>query len=124
MLETQVGVEKGAVFFDDASGLSPFNLTTPRAVARLLEWSLERPWKESFLRALATPGKGTLAAWPVLPAGVAAKTGTVQNTLGLAGYLSPRGSSPTIFVVFWNQTPENRGALRRDIAAIVNRYGN
>jgi D-alanyl-D-alanine carboxypeptidase/D-alanyl-D-alanine-endopeptidase (penicillin-binding protein 4) len=124
MLETQVGVEKGAVFFDDASGLSPFNLTTPRAMALLLEWSLARPWKESFLRALATPGKGTLAAWPALPAGVAAKTGTVQNTLGLAGYLSPRGSSPTIFVVFWNQTPENRGALRRDTAAIVNRYGN
>lgn len=124
MLEQQAGVEKGAVFFDDASGLSPFNLTTPRAVARLLEWSLGRPWKESFVRALATPGKGTLAAWPALPASVAAKTGTVQNALGLAGYLSPNGASPTIFVVFWNQTPENRGGLRRDIAAIVNRYGS
>lgn len=124
MLEREVGIDKGAVALDDASGLSPFNLATPRAVARLLEWSLSRPWKETFLGALATPGKGTLAAWPALPASLAAKTGTVQNALGLAGYLAPRGARPTIFVVFWGQTPENRGDLRRDIAKIVNRYAN
>lgn len=124
LLEQEVGIDKGAVALDDASGLSPFNLTTPRAVARLLEWSLKRPWKETFLRALATPGKGTLATWPALPASLAAKTGTLQNALGLAGYLAPRGAAPTIFVVFWGQTPENRGNLRRDIAQIVGRYAN
>lgn len=122
MLEQEVGVEPGSVFFDDASGLSPFNLTTPRAVARLLEWSLGRPWKDSFVKALATPGKGTLAAWPALPAGLAAKTGTLQNALGLAGYLDPRAARPTVFVIFWGQSPAARGDLRRDIAALVARW--
>lgn len=124
MLELEVGIDKGAVALDDASGLSPFNLTTPRAVARLLEWSLGRPWKETFVRALATPGKGTLATWPALPASLAGKTGTLQNALGLAGYLSPRGPNATVFVILWGQTPENRGSLRRDIAQIVGRYAN
>lgn len=122
LLEQEVGIEAGAVAQDDASGLSPFNLATPRAVARLLEWSLTRPWKESFVGALATPGKGTLAAWPALPATLAAKTGTVQNALGLAGYLSPRGPQPTVFVIFWGQTPAARGDLRRDIANLVGRW--
>ncbi len=122
MLELEVGIETGAVAQDDASGLSPFNLTTPRAVARLLEWSLARPWKESFVGALATPGKGTLATWPALPASLAAKTGTLQNALGLAGYLSPRGPQPTVFVIFWSQTPAGRGDLRRDIANLVGRW--
>ena len=124
LLEQEVGIPKGAVFLDDGSGLSPFNLTTPRAVGRLLEWALSRPFKETFIKALATPGKGTLATWPPLPASLAGKTGTLQNAIGLAGYLAPRGGAPTIFVVFWNQTPENRGNLRRDIAQIVSRYGD
>jgi len=123
MLEKELGIAKGTVVLDDASGLSPFNLTTPRAVLRLLEWSLTRPFKETFLAALATPGKGTLRAWPALPLNLAGKTGTLQNAIGLAGYLGPRSENPTIFVVFWNQTPEDRGALRRDIAQIVSRFG-
>lgn len=122
MLEQEVGIDPGAVVQDDASGLSPFNLTTPRAVARLLEWSLTRPWRETFVAALATPGKGTLAAWPALPATLAAKTGTLQNALGLAGYLAPRAAQPTIFVVFEGQTPAGRGDLRRDIASLVARW--
>lgn len=123
MFEKEVGIPPGAFVPDDASGLSPFNLATPRAIARVLTWSLGRPWKDTFVKALAAPGEGTLAAWPALPKSLVGKTGTLQNALGLAGFLRPQSTQPIVFVVLWNQTPENRGNLRRDIAAVVNRWG-
>jgi D-alanyl-D-alanine carboxypeptidase/D-alanyl-D-alanine-endopeptidase (penicillin-binding protein 4) len=114
--EEVVGAPKGSVRLDDASGLSPFSLMTPRAVVELLRWVRLQPWHTVFEDALATADRGTLHSWPALPAGLRAKTGTIQNTLALAGYLPRPGREPLVFALFLNHRPDDRALLRREIA--------
>lgn len=113
-----VGVAEGSFHLDDASGLSPYNLITPRAVVELLRWIRRQPWRASFLDALPRNGEGTLEAWRGLPP-VAAKTGTIRHSLALAGYLDPEGAEPTVFACFLNHRPGERPTLRAEIAGLV-----
>ncbi len=120
-LQEQVGCSPDAFHLDDASGLSPYNLITPRAVVRLLRYALRQPWRDSFLAALASNGEGTLEVWRRLPP-VAAKTGSIRHTLALAGYLEPRSAEPVVFAVFINHRPSERGTQRSEIAALLRRW--
>ena len=113
-----VGIDESAFVLDDASGLSPYNLVRPEAVAALLRWVWHQPWRDTFMRALATPRDGTLASWGGLPP-LQAKTGTVRQAMGLAGYLPRQGAPPKIFVIFLNQREADRGILRSEIRAQV-----
>ncbi|MEM1205317.1 MAG: D-alanyl-D-alanine carboxypeptidase/D-alanyl-D-alanine-endopeptidase [Acidobacteriota bacterium] len=116
-LEDEVGVDSGSHRLDDASGLSPFGLLTPRTVVDLLHWAARQPWHGRFAEALAGPGEGTLRAWPALPPGSAVKTGTLRSALGLAGYL-PAGRAadgPVVFACFLNQRLDDRRRQRREL---------
>lgn len=126
-LEEEVGLEDDAFVLDDASGLSPYNLLSPEAVVGLLAWVRRQAWAEVYQGALAVPGRGTLKAWGRLPA-LAAKTGSIRQTVALAGYLQssppspqaglqPRSAEPVIFAAFLNHRQEERPALRAEIAA-------
>ncbi len=101
----------------DGSGLSAANLVTPAAVVRVLAYAARQPWGPRLIEALARPGRGTLAAWPRLPA-VAAKTGTLRHTVALAGFLDPESEAPVVFCYFINH---HRGtaAARRAIAGAL-----
>lgn len=114
LVET-VGLEPDAFALDDASGISPFDLLTPRSVVQLLTWAHRQPWRDTFLTALPSTGEGTLEAWPALPP-LHAKTGTLRGTLALAGYLDRGpGREPMIFAVFLNHRPGERPPLRTEI---------
>ncbi len=117
-LEKQVGCPPESFHLDDASGLSPYDLITPRAVVRLLRYVLRQPWSASFLAAMARGGEGTLEVWPRLPP-VAAKTGSIRHTLALAGYLEPESPEPIVFAVFFNHRLGERGSQRAEIAALL-----
>ncbi len=120
-LEEQVGLAPGTFVLDDASGLSPYNLLTPEAVVALLGYVRSQSWGEHFVGALATPGKGTLAPWGRLPP-LAAKTGTIRNSLALAGYLDPGSPEPVVFACFFNHRAEASPVLRAEMAALVRRW--
>lgn len=105
----------------DGSGLSPANLVTPSAVVRVLAYATQRPWGTALIDALATPGEGTLRAWPPLPP-VAAKTGTLRHTVALAGVLDPRAEAPVIFSYFVNHRPGAPAAARGEIADALRRW--
>ncbi|MEM6705097.1 MAG: D-alanyl-D-alanine carboxypeptidase/D-alanyl-D-alanine-endopeptidase [Acidobacteriota bacterium] len=115
-LEETVGVPRDSFMLDDASGLSPFNLLTPNAVVRLLQFVWEQPWRETFQSSLSTGSSGTLSrGWPRLPP-VAAKTGTLRATQTLAGVLDPTAKEPIFFVVLLNHRQDARFGLRTQIA--------
>lgn len=119
LVET-VGLDAASFVLDDASGVSPYNLVTPRAVAELLRYAWQQPWHRAFLDALARPGQDTLEAWGRLPR-LAAKTGTLRHCIGLAGYLDPLQEmrppvTPTIFVDLIHHDPSPRPQLRTRMA--------
>ena len=115
-LEESVGLEPDHFVLDDASGVSPYNLLTPRAVVTLLEWARRQSWFSHFAAALASPGRGTLEAWPNLPP-LRAKTGTLRGSLALAGYLEhPTSSEPVAFAIFLDHRPGERPPQRVEIA--------
>jgi len=125
-LEDVVGLAPDAFYLDDASGLSPFNLITPEAVVGLLRFVHRQPWRRHFVAALATPGRGTLEGWPTLPP-LAAKTGTLEGTVALAGYLDPPAAGagagePVIFACFLDHRPGAAAPLRAEIAGLVRRW--
>ena len=105
----------------DGSGLSASNLVTPATLVRVLMHALEQPWGETLVEALAGPGEGTLAAWPRLPP-IAAKTGTLRHTVGLAGIVDAASGTPIFFCYFVNHHPERPAAARREIASALGRW--
>ena len=115
-LEESVGMPPDALVLDDASGISPYNLLTPRAVVKLLDWARRQVWFSQFSAALASRGRGTLEAWPALPT-LRAKTGTLRGSLTLAGYLDrPGATEPIVFAIFLDHRPGERPPQRAEIA--------
>ncbi|MEM1176806.1 MAG: D-alanyl-D-alanine carboxypeptidase/D-alanyl-D-alanine-endopeptidase [Acidobacteriota bacterium] len=120
-LEKEVGLDPDAVHLDDASGLSLLNLWTPRAVVDVLQWAHRQAWRTAYFDALARPGAGTLRAWPALPPGTRAKTGTLSHTLGLAGRLGP-AEDPIFFACLLNHDIRPRPDQRRTLVERVWRW--
>lgn len=118
-----VGVSPGSFYFDDGSGVSPYNLITPRAVVRLLVWIEQQPWGPVLIDGLPTPGRGTLRSWQGAPAGTAAKTGTLRHGSSLAGWLKRPGDkgSAIAFACFSNHLPDRRPEQRRTITGRLDR---
>ena len=105
----------------DGSGLSAMNLLTPMAIVGLLAHVIEQPWGDQLVSALAVTGEGTLAAWPSVPQ-IAAKTGTLRHTVGLAGYLEMGNEPPIIFCYFVNHLPGPSSIGRGEIASSLERW--
>ncbi len=105
----------------DGSGLSTSNLVTPATLVQVLAHVVEQRWGQTLLHALAGPGEGTLAAWPSLPP-VAAKTGTLRQTVALAGVLDADSATPVLFCYFVNHHLERPVQARREITAAVARW--
>ena len=105
----------------DGSGLSASNLVTPATLVRVLMHAVEQPWGATLVEALAGPAEGTLAAWPRLPP-MAAKTGTLRHTVGLAGIVDADSGTPIFFCYFVNHHPDRPAAARREIASALGRW--
>lgn len=104
----------------DGSGLSRYNLFTPRSMVYLLgklqnEFGLER-----LKKILPTGGRGTLRQYYLpMKDRVFAKTGSVSNHFSLSGYLYTQSNRLLYFSVMSGSFPGKLSAARRAVERFV-----
>jgi serine-type D-Ala-D-Ala carboxypeptidase/endopeptidase (penicillin-binding protein 4) len=106
----------------DGSGLSAYNLLSPRAVIRILDDARSRPWFELFRMAQAEPGRedSTLRNRLLPLAGrLYAKTGSISHVNALSGYLMRDDGSEVIFSVITNTGNMPAGSVRNAMDELV-----
>jgi len=103
----EAGVKRGDVLFEEGSGLSRNNLTTPNATVALLQFMNRHKASEAYLNALPIAGvdgtlrsrmKGTPAA-----NNVKAKTGTLRWANSLSGHVTTASGEHLIFSIMLNR---------------------
>lgn len=100
------GISPKGMVAADGSGLSRFNLISPKQLAGILGAMYNSRNRAAFMRSLGAPGeKGTLQnrlkntiAEKVLKA----KTGTLTNVSALSGYITTRDQEPIVFSMIFN----------------------
>lgn len=109
----------------DGSGLSRYNLFTPRDFVTVLTMMYEQYPKERLWYILPTGGKGTLRNY-YQQQFVHAKTGTLNGVVALSGYLVTKKNKTLVFSVLVNNhqdTPTNvRRAVERFLTMVWKDY--
>jgi D-alanyl-D-alanine carboxypeptidase/D-alanyl-D-alanine-endopeptidase (penicillin-binding protein 4) len=120
-LTQDVGVDTLDVTFRDGSGLSAYNLVTPRAMVRILEYMRDSSNSGIYRHALASPGEdGTLRRrLPGLESRVFAKTGTITHVNSLSGYVFTDSGRELIFSILTNGSGISSGLVRAGIDRIA-----
>jgi D-alanyl-D-alanine carboxypeptidase/D-alanyl-D-alanine-endopeptidase (penicillin-binding protein 4) len=121
-LAEEVGVDTLDLHFRDGSGLSAYNLVTPRALVTLLDFMRRSPQGQAYRQALAEPGEeeGTLRnRLEGLEGRVFAKTGTISHVNSLSGYLVTDGGRELIFSILTNGSGLSSSMVRRGIDGVV-----
>jgi D-alanyl-D-alanine carboxypeptidase/D-alanyl-D-alanine-endopeptidase (penicillin-binding protein 4) len=117
-LLTKAGVKRGDVQFEEGSGLSRNNLTTPNATVALLKYMNAHAEADAYLKALPIAGvdgtlrnrlKGTPAA-----NNVRAKTGTLRWANALSGHVKTAAGERLIFSIMLNRYVAGDGPSARD----------
>ncbi|HXP59677.1 MAG TPA: D-alanyl-D-alanine carboxypeptidase/D-alanyl-D-alanine-endopeptidase, partial [Dongiaceae bacterium] len=103
----QAGVKGGEVFFNEGSGLSRENLTTPNATVALLRFMSRHPCGKIFLEALPIAGvdgtlKGRMRNTPAAGK-VRAKTGSLRWATSLSGYVTTAAGERLAFCLMLNR---------------------
>jgi len=117
-LGQEFGISPNAIDARDGSGLSPYNLTTTRALVLALLGAQKRPWGAGFKRALAEPGElqSTLERrLRTLEGRLFAKTGSLTHVNSLSGYLVRDDGSEIVFSVITNTSGRSAAAVRSAI---------
>ena len=122
----QAGVARTGWDLSDGSGMSVYNRMAPRAVASLLRWAATQPWGAAWRETFPVAGvDGTLASrfrGSPLERRLFAKTGTLNATNALSGYMMARSGKILTFSFFANDVPRGGGAtavMDRVLASIA-----
>lgn len=120
---TEAGLKPHQFFFADGSGMSSYNRIAPRGAVAFLRWTRTQPWGDSFRTTLPVGGvDGTLAGrfkGTSLEGKVMAKTGTLNASHALAGFLTARSGKVLVFAAYANDVPEGVAATRFMDQALV-----
>ncbi|MBL8656273.1 MAG: D-alanyl-D-alanine carboxypeptidase/D-alanyl-D-alanine-endopeptidase [Altererythrobacter sp.] len=107
----EAGVSANQVTLSDGSGMSSYNRVAPRATVRLLQWSQRQPWGADYRASLPVGGAdGTLRrrfAGTPLQGRIFAKTGTLNATNALAGWMIAASGKVLTFAIYANDVPED-----------------
>jgi serine-type D-Ala-D-Ala carboxypeptidase/endopeptidase (penicillin-binding protein 4) len=121
-LVQEVGVDSLDLTFRDGSGLSAYNLVTPRALVRILEYMRSSRYAGIYRNALASPGEedSTLRTRLLgLEDRVFGKTGTITHVNSLSGYVFTDSGRELIFSILTNGSGLPSGLVRTAIDQIV-----
>lgn len=103
---TGIGVDDNDFFFYDGSGMSMDDRIAPRACTRLLTYVARQPWGAAWRDTLPLAGvDGTLAGRfkkSPLKGRMWAKTGTLNESNALSGYLTTDGGKTLAFSIMVN----------------------
>lgn len=121
----KAGVPRGDVQFEEGSGLSRNNLTTPNATIALLQCMSRHAEADAYLNALPIAGvdgtlrnrmRGTPAA-----GNVRAKTGTLRWANALSGHVKTAAGERLLFSIMLNRyvAPDNEHTGRAEIDKIA-----
>lgn len=119
----RAGVPRTAWDLSDGSGMSTYNRLSPRAVATLLRWASAQPWGAAWRATFPIAGvDGTLARrfkGTPLEGRLFAKTGSLNATNALSGYMTARSGRTLIFSFYANDVPADAGATKVMDAALA-----
>lgn len=117
------GVPRTAWDFSDGSGMSTYNRISPRAMVALLRWIDRQPWGTAWRATLPVGGvDGTLARrfkGTALEGRIFAKTGSLNATNALAGYLIAKSGRTLTFAAYANDVPGDVSATAPMDAALL-----
>jgi len=122
LVET-VGIDSLDVAPRDGSGLSAYNLVTPRAIVAVLRYMSASPSGAAYRAALAEPGEegSTLERrLPGLEGRLYGKTGTISNVNSLSGYLVGDNGREIVFSILSNGSGLPSAEVRAAIDDVVN----
>ncbi|MCZ8324207.1 MAG: D-alanyl-D-alanine carboxypeptidase/D-alanyl-D-alanine-endopeptidase [Sphingomonadaceae bacterium] len=107
---TAAGLPRAGWDFSDGSGMSTYNRISPRAAVALLRWSASQPWGREYRASMPVGGvDGTLRrrfAGTPLEGKVWAKTGTLNATHALSGWLKAASGRELTFSIIANDVPD------------------
>lgn len=123
----QAGVKRADVHFEEGSGLSRNNLTTPNATVALLQFMSRHPCADIYLQALPLAGvDGTLRnRMKDTPAAgnVRAKTGSLRWASSLSGYATTAARQRLVFCLMLNRyanaDPDHSTSAELDALAVM-----
>jgi D-alanyl-D-alanine carboxypeptidase/D-alanyl-D-alanine-endopeptidase (penicillin-binding protein 4) len=122
MLE-RAGLRRTDYDFSDGSGMSTYNRVAPRGVVTFLRWAGAQPWGAAWRATLAVGGvDGTLARrfrGTALESRLFAKTGGLNATAALSGYMTARSGRTLLFSIYANDIPDGASATSAMDAALV-----
>jgi serine-type D-Ala-D-Ala carboxypeptidase/endopeptidase (penicillin-binding protein 4) len=121
------GIDDGDFFFYDGSGLSPDDRIAPRALTKLLIYAAHQPWGEQWRDTLPIAGvDGTLEGRfrnSPLAGKMWAKTGTLNETSCVTGYLTAASGQTIAFSVMVNARRPGSQAELKALDQIVEAIG-
>lgn len=111
----QAGLPRAGYDFADGSGMSTYNRISPRAAVALLRWTQTQPWAADYRASLPIGGvDGTLRrrfAGTPLAGKIFAKTGTLNATNALSGWMIGASGRELTFSIIANDVPDGTNAL-------------
>lgn len=118
----RAGLPRAGYDFSDGSGMSTYNRISPRAAVTLLQWTASQPWGAQYRASLPVGGvDGTLRrrfAGTPLAGRLFAKTGTLNATNALSGWLITASGRELTFSIIANDVPDGTSALAAMDAAL------
>ena len=119
----RAGAMRAGYDFSDGSGMSSYNRLSPRAAVSLLRWAQSQPWGAAWRASLPVggidPGLRRRFAGTPLQNRIFAKTGTLNATHALSGYLVAASGRELAFSILANDVPDGASALRAIDAALL-----
>lgn len=105
-LVTKVGVASDAVHASDGSGLSTLDRITARSMVKLLAYAHRSPWSADFHASLPVAGESELLRhrmkYTPAQGNLHAKTGTTNDVIALAGYVTAQDGEVLAFAFLYN----------------------
>lgn len=112
----KAGVPRADYDFSDGSGMSSYNRVAPRGAVIFLRWVAAQPWGMQWRATLPIGGEvGTLGRrfrGTPLEGKLFAKTGTLNQTNALSGYMIAKSGKTLTFSSFANDVPDGVHATK------------